>query len=294
MSSSLIGVRDHVTTNDNVELVVESFGSTAPSATVVLLIHGWSGSRRSFKANAAAIAALSPHVRVVTYDQRFHGDSAKPEWGHHVARLAADLHAVLTTLNLADVTAVGTSLGCAVLWSYVELFGQERLGQLVFVDQAPLQNRVPDWELGSKGCYDTVSYAGLVRALNAGMKQFANGNVLACATLPLSADLLAVLEEDTMKCSADDLAALMYDHTAQDWRRILPRITIPVLNVAGAQSASFPPEGVHVVGDLCVDGVNVTFERSNHWLYMEEPEKFNAMLLKFATDGERPSNGARL
>ena len=86
----------------------------------------------------------------------------------------------------------------------------------------------------------------------------------------------------------------MYDHTAQDWRRILPRITIPVLNVAGAQSAIFPPEGVHVVGDLCVDGVNVTFERSNHWLYMEEPEKFNAMLLKFATDGERPSNGARL
>jgi pimeloyl-ACP methyl ester carboxylesterase len=38
-----------------------------------------------------------------------------------------------------DVTVVGTSMGAAVIWSYVELFGVERLGKAVFVDQAPLQ-----------------------------------------------------------------------------------------------------------------------------------------------------------
>lgn len=83
-------------------------------------------------------------------------------------------------LDLQDVTIVGASMGCAVVWSYMELFGEERLKkvggpvapghvlllgstgwgsalmalapaphrhtpQAVFVDQAPLQNNAPDW-----------------------------------------------------------------------------------------------------------------------------------------------------
>lgn len=67
------------------------------------------------------------------YDQRFHGDSDSPSHGFHVARLAADLRDFLQALQLADVTVVGSSMGCAVIWSYVELFGLQRLKQAVFV-----------------------------------------------------------------------------------------------------------------------------------------------------------------
>jgi len=34
---------------------------------------------------------------------------------------------------------VGTSMGAAVIWSYLELFGDARIAKAVFVDQAPLQ-----------------------------------------------------------------------------------------------------------------------------------------------------------
>ncbi len=37
------------------------------------------------------------------------------------------------------VTVVGTSMGAAVIWSYLELFGDARIAKAVFVDQAPLQ-----------------------------------------------------------------------------------------------------------------------------------------------------------
>ncbi len=36
---------------------------------------------------------------------------------------------------------VGSSMGASVIWSYVELFGHQHLGKLVFVDQSPLQAR---------------------------------------------------------------------------------------------------------------------------------------------------------
>jgi hypothetical protein len=48
-----------------------------------------------------------------------------------VARLAADVHELLVGLDLRDVTAVGTSLGAALLWCYQELFAGERLGGMV-------------------------------------------------------------------------------------------------------------------------------------------------------------------
>ena len=44
-----------------------------------------------------------------------------------------------------------------MILSYIELFGRARVSKLVFVDQAPLQNRAEGWEIGSKGCYDEAS-----------------------------------------------------------------------------------------------------------------------------------------
>ena len=81
--------------------------------------------------------ALAERCVVYRYDQRFHGESDKPSWGFSVARLAADLKDFIDALKLERPVVVGTSLGCAVIWAYVELYGETALGRLVFVDQAP-------------------------------------------------------------------------------------------------------------------------------------------------------------
>lgn len=62
-----------------------------------------------------------------------------------------------------------------MIWSYIELFGEERLQRAVFMDQAPLQNTAADWQYGSKGCYDTVSLRKLQAALHTDMTAFAKG-----------------------------------------------------------------------------------------------------------------------
>lgn len=36
-------------------------------------------------------------------------------------------------------TVVGCSMGAAVIWAHLELFGDARIAKCVFVDQAPLQ-----------------------------------------------------------------------------------------------------------------------------------------------------------
>ena len=122
----------YITTNDGVRLAYEVRGLGGPT---VVLIHGWSGSRRYFDLN---VEHLAQSCRVVLVDLRFHGDSDKPEWGFHVARLAADLNDLLsqTWIGATKPALLGTSLGCAVIWSYVELYGQASVSKLIFVDQA--------------------------------------------------------------------------------------------------------------------------------------------------------------
>ncbi|KAI8475875.1 MAG: Alpha/Beta hydrolase protein [Monoraphidium minutum] len=265
--------------NDQTPLAYEIHGSSGPW---VVLLHGWSGSRAFFALNAPALAAS---CRVLLLDQRHHGGSGGGLHGRHVARLAADLRGALAALDITDATVVGTSMGCAVIWSYIELFGTDRLAKAVFVDQAPLQNRAPGWELGSKGCYDEASLRRLQATLARDVGEVADGNAAGCLSLPVPAELLARLRSETLRCDGAALAELMQDHTQLDWRPLLPRIGIPCLNCVGGASGVFPPEGCLEVARLAPDCCSAVFDRANHWLYLEQPAEFNDLLLGFVARG---------
>ena len=120
---------------------------------------------------------------------------------------------LLDHLGLDAITAVGTSLGAAVLWAHAELTGGRRVMRLVLVDQAPLQNRAPGWDLGSKGCYDGPTLARLQAAVRGDAAAFAAGNADACLARPIHPGLDALLAAETGRADKEALALLMADHT---------------------------------------------------------------------------------
>ena len=281
-----------ITTNDGVEIFYEHFGSTTVQQQahttvvkpVVVLIHGWSGSRHYWDLNVRLIAR---HCKVVTFDLRHHGDSEKPAVGFHVARLASDLRDLLVALELNTVTVVGASMGASIIWSYFELFGNGdgRIAKAIFVDQAPLQNLAPDWRGGSTGCYDIQSLTRLQCRVVEDFKGFARDNARFCSSPAVPEDVLAVLESETLRASNTALAALMADHTALDWRPVLPTITVPCLNMIGKKSAVFPYWGCEEVSRLLPNCRTVYFENENHWLYIEQPNRFSKVVSLFARHG---------
>lgn len=113
----------------------------------------------------------------------------------------------------------------------------------------------------------------------------AEGNAAGCLSLPLPPDVLADLRAETLRCKPSALAALMADHTQLDWRPVLPLLRLPCLNVVGQCSGVFPPEGCLAVAQGAPQCCSVVFKRANHWLYLEQPEEFNALLLDFLTNG---------
>ncbi|KAK9824941.1 hypothetical protein WJX74_008906 [Apatococcus lobatus] len=261
--------------SDGVTIAYENWGKKGP---IVVLIHGWSGSRHYFDLNAGP---LSKHCRVYALDLRCHGESGRPAWGHHVARLAKDIYDMLEFLDLWDVTLVGTSLGASIIWSYFELFGHAHLARAAFVDQPPLQNRAEDWALGSNGCYDAASLARLQMTLKLDFESVADGNLTGCLSRPIRSDVLAALKAETMRADPLSLGKIMADHTQSDWRPTLPRIDIPCLNVIGGKSGLCPIEGCKYVTQHVPDCEEVVFEDCNHWLYLEDPQRFNLLITDF-------------
>ena len=176
-------------------------------------------------------------------------------------------------------------MGCAIIWSYIELFGNARLKAGVYVDQAPLQNRAPDWNLGSKGCYDVASLTRLQELLKYDFMGFAKGNAECCLSNPIDPQYEELLVEETLKASPEGLAALMADHTALDHRPVLSRIRMPSLVLVGKKSQIFPWEGVAEVGNMIQGATTVIFPTCDHWLYIEDWNYFSKLVLDFAANG---------
>src|SRR3954451_22260505 len=118
------------TTSDQVRLNYLEAGSGAP----LVMIPGWSQTAEQYKFQ---IQELSAHYRCFALDMRGHGASDKPEHGYSIYRLAKDVSEFLTQLRMENVTLLGWSMGCSIIWAYWELFGAERLAKLILVDEAP-------------------------------------------------------------------------------------------------------------------------------------------------------------
>jgi hypothetical protein len=71
--------------------------------------------------------------------------SDRPAHGYRVSRLARDCLELLDHLGLEDAVLLGHSAGCVVLWSFLDLFGQDRVRGLVLCDRPIAFIKRPEW-----------------------------------------------------------------------------------------------------------------------------------------------------
>ena len=99
-------------TNDGVSLYYDIRGEGKP----LLMVQGWTFTAKLWEKNAEKIAE---RCQVIRMDNRGHGESEKVMYSHCIARYAMDVKNLLDELELEDVTVLGSSMGAAVLWSYL-------------------------------------------------------------------------------------------------------------------------------------------------------------------------------
>jgi non-heme chloroperoxidase len=113
-----------------IEIYYEDHGSGPP----VVLVHGYGLNGHSWEKQEAALLAAGH--RVITYDRRGFGASSRPSIGYDFDTLAADLHVLLTSLDLREVVLAGFAMGTGEVARYLAAHGPEQVRAVALV--APL------------------------------------------------------------------------------------------------------------------------------------------------------------
>ncbi|SCL19345.1 Acyl-CoA synthetase (AMP-forming)/AMP-acid ligase II [Micromonospora pallida] len=231
-------------------------------------------------------ADLSQDHDVVLVDLPGHGGTADPAPGWTIDDAARSVRSVVDRLELRDVTLVGWSLGAGVAWTYLDLFGTDRVSRLVSVEMSPRILADADWTHAAFGGLDAAGAVHTQRAIWADPQGFLDNLVrgsFAAGTEPDPATLQRLMAE-TRSCSAVSVLALWLDVLTRDWREQLTTTTLPTLLVHGARSQVYPTDVGGWLHEAMPDARLETFAHSGHMPFLEEPEKFTSVLRDFVKE----------
>ncbi|CAH0536235.1 alpha/beta fold hydrolase [Vibrio marisflavi] len=271
-------------TNDHVKLHYLQAGS----GPVLILLPGGGFSAEVFRKQ---IEVLSQHFTVISLDKRGHGLSEKVEYGYRVSRFAKDLDDLLNHLQVETAHFIAHSLGAAMIYNYVDLFGTERINKLIVIDEPPVLLVNPDWSENEKTQLGAIYEANGLHQLT---NQFltANPTEIASNIVEAMTTKYATSEQKQFLIKCMDIpgfaaSRLYLNNICQDFRDVIGKLKLETLFITGR--ASLHPWQSHEWMKEKVPGSQlVVFEEQeggNHFMFVEQPDAFNTLVLSYLLDG---------
>ncbi|MFQ5635706.1 MAG: alpha/beta fold hydrolase [Gammaproteobacteria bacterium] len=225
------------------------------------------------------ILALRGRYRCVCVDLRGHGNSDKPCSDYSYDEMCGDLRALLTALDLRDVTLVGWSMGAGVGLKYVTDFDQEdRVTKLAMLGPAtPRFLSTPSEPFGVDADTARASLDGMRVALPETMAAFASANFHRSDMQATSRWFLSLWLKMPAYVGYKYFETLL----TEDLRDKLGAVDLPTLICHGRYDQVCHPGWSEYMAARIPDCRMVWFENSGHALMVEEPDNLSAELSKF-------------
>lgn len=224
---------------------VLSARSAGSGDATILCIHGFLESSRAFE---PLVLELDDRWRVISLDQRGHGESTSPSAGPEWDGLAGDVVAALDILRLGRVTLIGHSMG-GIVALYAALGWPERIDRLVLiatpVDVSPPQ---AEWLRGVAEAGRRDGLTGISRATHG---DETHGEI--------SGELDALIG-----------MAEMMERGAVGVARRLGEIECPTLSIVGSEDPMGVSAAETVVRGVS-DGLLEVIDGQGHWPHRDEP-----------------------
>jgi non-heme chloroperoxidase len=265
----------------SIDLYYEDHGSGSP----VVLIHGWPLNGASWEKQTAALLAAGH--RVITYDRRGFGRSSQPATGYDYDTFAADLDVVLTTLDLSSVALVGFSMGSGEVTRYIGKYGTARVRKAVLIGTlGPYLVKAADNPDG----VDASVFEGIKSAIKADrpafllefLRNFYNYDVTGGKLV--SERVLEANWNVAVGASAAGTLACV-DAWIEDFRKDIPRNTVPTLILHGDADRILPPDATsRRQAKMIKDARLVELPEGSHGVLWTHAERINAELVGFLAD----------
>ncbi|MGO8912945.1 MAG: alpha/beta fold hydrolase [Bradyrhizobium sp.] len=266
---------DFIETPDGVKLAFTDWGTGRP----VVFVHAWALPSPMWDYQIGALAGQG--LRCIAYDRRGHGRSSKPGSGYDCDTLADDLSALLTQLDLHDVTLVSHSFGSAEVVRYLSRHGAGRVAKIALIAPAALPfvmktqdnpNGIPAEQL--EFFRTKVLQTDFPKWLEDGKKAF-----FVAETSPSLQDWVKELMLTTPLPVAIETNRRI---TATDFRKELPGTSVPTLIIHGDKDVSAPIDLTgRPTAALIPKAQLKVYEGAPHGIFLTHKDRLNADLIGF-------------
>jgi non-heme chloroperoxidase len=269
--------RHRVTTPDGLDLCVREAGN--PDGWPILFIHGLAQAHLSWSAQFTS--PLARRHRLIAYDLRGHGESAKPldaAYYQDGRRWADDVRAVIDGLQLDRPVVVGWSLGGRVLRNYLIEHGDGALGGLNFLSTRPFEDPAvlaPASQADLAGRPDSL--ASRIDAHVAFLR--------ACFHRQPSDDEFAIAVAYNAIVPQEIRAAISgWSTSLEATRAALGRVTVPTLVTHGRDDGLIRPRAAEMTAGA-VPGARISwYDDCGHSPFAEHATRYNDELDAFVDE----------
>lgn len=242
-------------TYGDIKVFYEDHGEGAP----LLLLHGWGCTHEIF---SSFVPELLHTHRVIALDFPGFGKSEEPRtvWG--VEEYASMLDALCVHLSIVRPSIICHSFGGRVAIVYASGHPTDRL---LFVDVAGIKPRRDLSYYGKVYSYKLTKWFMLkvLRNEKAFSQLRANKG---------SADYAA---------ASPMMKAILSKTVNRDLRRLLPKITSPVILFWGEEDTATPIEDAYTMKRLLPDAGLITVKGGSHFSFLDNPAMFTSVALNF-------------
>lgn len=240
--------------------------SAAHQFPSILFVPGWTMPAWIWQSQ---IDYFAHDYRVVAMDPRSQGQSSQTSDGLYPAVMARDIKAVVDQLHLAPVVIVAWSMAVVETMAYVDQFGTGDFAGMILVDN----------DAGGRAPADSDQDFGLLKGVLEDRQKTTDGFIRNLNfKKPHPEDYISKVEKASLQVPTNTAVALLVGYFVADYRPVLPKIDKPVV-VCAAKSAYM---GTIVAMQKTIANSKLEiFEGDGHALFVDDPDKFNALVEDF-------------
>jgi pimeloyl-ACP methyl ester carboxylesterase len=267
---------EYIEVEPNVRLHITDAGKGRP----IILIHGWPLSDEMYEYQYNEL--INKNFRVIGITLRGFGKSDKPYGEYDYDVHALDIKKVLNKLEIEDAVLGGFSMGGSIAVRYVALDDGAHVSKLaLFGAAAPIWTERDDFPYNlPKSAVDdliALNYKDRPKLLSNFTKIFS------ATETSLNDGIGAWLNAICLSASSYATAQCLIALRDTDLRPDLAKITIPTVIMHGRKDKICSFDLAEQMKAGIANSHIVAFEKSGHSLFLEETNKFNTELIKFAS-----------
>jgi pimeloyl-ACP methyl ester carboxylesterase len=256
------GAPQITTSADGVHIQYRVYGSGDPA---IVLVHCWSCDSSYWNAQVEPLEAL---YTVITVDLAGHGASGRNRTDWSIPNFADDVVSAVRAVDATRIVLVGHSMGGAVALEAASRIGERVIG-IVGVDTFKRIDQPPPSEaaVDKRIAEFRADFIGTTRA-------FVTESFFTATSDPQFVRRIA----DDMALAPPEVAIGAIEAVnAADFRDRLPHVTVPIVAI---NSDLAPPTDAARIRKVAPTFRAVVIENTGHFLHMEDPARFNPVLLR--------------